>query len=228
MVRLQRDVGHEVADGDAAARVPAYGCARPGADGRRAAAAGTAARRPGRRPACGRRPGPAAARDRASRISGRGAAAESWCTAVLASTRPASWTGVPQRPAQGDRPAPVVGDRVPPDPRCPGLASARPGRRSARPAAGSTGSRSDQPMPRWSTATTRQPGGGGGQEPAPEEGPGGVAVDADHGPDGRLRAVVQHVPGAGHALPRRVRSPGATSWGRPRPGPLPGPADLTR
>ena len=63
---------------------------------------------------------------------------------------------------------------------------------------------------------------GGGQEPAPQIGPGGVAVDAEHRPGGRLGAVVQHVPGAGRRPPRRARSPGATSRGRPRPGPWPG------
>jgi hypothetical protein len=43
-------------------------------------------------------------------------------------------------------------------------------------------------------------GGGRGQESAPQVGPGGVAVDADHGADGGLGAVVQQVPGAADAV----------------------------
>ena len=81
-------------------------------------------------------------------------------------------------------------------------------------------------MPSWSTATTRQPAGGCGEEPPPQVGPGGVAVHAQQGARALgAGAVVEDVPGARYAVrvddvdqpgpaPGRARASAGASAGR--------------
>ncbi len=72
--------------------------------------------------------------------------------------------------------------------------------------------RSEQPMPSWSTATTRQPGLGAGEESAPQIGPGGIAVYAEQRPlAGRRRRCPAD---ARCAARRRVADPDRTRPGR--------------
>ena len=179
VVVLERDVGDEVGDRAAAGR--RWRRARRSAS---RTAFGSAAGQRGRGAHEGRRrvadrcaePGV-----RAMRIRPGAAAPAGWCTAVLVEHDAGELVAVRQRPAERDRAAPVVGDgdHGPVDAEGVGEPA-----EVVDPLGGPRASpiRSDQPMPSWSTATTRQPAGGVGEKRPPQVGPGGVAVDAQQGP----------------------------------------------
>ena len=162
-------------------------------------------------PASGRRRCRAAGRDRASRISAGGAAAGSWCTAVLASTMPGQPVAVAAAPSPARSGPPQSWATGPRDPRCRGRRSGRP-RSSIRSASRrgrgqALGPAHPEVVDRDHPPARR----GGGQEPSPQVGPGGVAVDAEHGPGGGSAPLSSTCQRPGHALPVGHRSPGATS-----------------
>ena len=238
VVGLERDVGDEVAD-----RLPPLGPSRTGAakrvpDRRGQRRAGTARWWPRTKVGVRTQTVCAAAPGRAGQPDQRpGAAAPAgWCTAVLVSTTPRSWSRWASGPAERDRAAPVVGDGHDRPGRCRARRSAVP-RSSTRCGQGPRRPvRSDQPMPSWSTATTRQPGGACGEEAA-------ATGRTRWGCRGRTACVPargsaaplsQDVPGARYAVgvgptstsrdqagsspgsPDEVRPPGARRSGRPR------------
>ena len=109
--------------------------------------------------------------DRASRINAGGAAVAGWCTAGVGQHDPRQLVAVRQGPAERDRAAPVVGDS---DDRAGQLQGGGQPAEVVDPLASVRGGsvRSDQPMPSWSSAMTRQPGRRRGEEPTPQVGPG--------------------------------------------------------
>ncbi len=94
---------------------------------------------------------------RASRISEGAAAPAGWCTAVLVRTTPRSWSRCASAQPSDTGP-PQSWATVTTGPVMP-RASVRAPRSSTRWARVRGAVRSDQPMPSWSTATTRQPAG---------------------------------------------------------------------
>ena len=188
----------------AAARPVAYG-ARNAA---RTSAAGERERGPGSGGAAdeGRRShADAVAQQRGSAPAGSGARA--WrrpgpTTPVLVSTMPASRSRMRARPsrARSGRPSrarrctirPVMPERGDDPVQVVDPSASVRGRSS----------RSENPIPSWSTATTRQPGWRLGEEAAPQIGPGGIAVDAEHRPD---IGGARRCPGRARCAARRPR-----------------------
>ena len=115
---------------------PHRGRERPGRGGPRAAGpAGTAQRPRGRTPACERTPGRAVDGDSGQPDQSRRRGRRVVVHRRVGQHDPGQPVAVAQRPAERDRPAPVVRDSDHRVPRRPAPRSARPGRRSARPAA---------------------------------------------------------------------------------------------
>ena len=206
VVGLQRDVGHEVADGRPGRRAGVRrGQALRGPA--RAAAAGRAAAAPDEGRGADADQARAAAGDRASRISPRRGRRRVVVDGGVGQHHPGQLVPVAQRPAHRDRPAPVVGhgDHRPLDVQRPGERVR--GRRSARPAAGAAAAAPTSPCP---AGRPRPPASPAGRWP----GTGATgrtrwgcrARRACVPADGSAR-VVQHMPGAVDALPVRCGHP---------------------
>ena len=152
----------------------------------------------------------------ASRISGGGRGAGGLVHGGVGEHDAAQLVAVGERPAEGDQPAPVVrdGDDRAGEPERGGerRRGRRPARRSGR---GSVRAAPRSPCRAGRRRPPASPGGAGGQEPAPQVGPGGVAVHAQQGAD-RSRPRRCRARASGAARPSRV---GDVDRAATRPGP---------